>query len=114
MGSSFDTKNVKNMSSMLKDCENIEYLNLSTKDHHWTPNKTYFNTEKVKNMSKMLDGCKNLREIIVSSFDSDLINLICDKFDTFNVSDMSDIFSGCESIENLDLTFRICLKIAKI
>ena len=113
MGSSFDTKNVKNMSSMLKDCENVEYLNLSTKGHD-TPSKIYFNTEKVKNMSKMLDGCKNLREIIVSSFGSDLINLICDKFDTFNDSDMSDMFSGCESIENLDLTFRICLKIEKI
>ena len=94
MGSSFDTKNVKNISSMLKDCENIEYLNLSTKDHHWTPNKTYFNTEKVKNMSKMFDGCKNLREIIVSSFDSDL-NL--SKFKT-----------------KILLTFPICLKIAKI
>ena len=67
--SSFDTKNVTDMSHMFHGCSNLINLNLSS-----------FDTKNVTNMSWMFYDCSNL------------INLNLSSFDTKNVTDMRWIF----------------------
>jgi surface protein len=69
---SFNTKDVKDMLRMFKNCQSLEYINLSS-----------FNTKNVQDMSSMFEYCLNLQIVDLSSF-----NTKC-------VEDMSSIFSGC-------------------
>ena len=104
---SFDTKNVNNMSYMFAFCSNLKKIDLST-----------FDTKNVKNMSYMFYKCSNLADIDLSSFDtynvknmdgmfcecSCLINLDLSSFDTQNVNNMSGLFLKCSKLENINLT----------
>ena len=79
--SSFNTKNVTNMSFMFHRCESLEKLKL-----------TNLNTEKVINMSGMFNECEKLKDLDLSSFK------------TKNVKDMSKMFNRCESLVNLNIS----------
>ena len=79
--SSFDTKNVTNMSFMFSSCNNLTNLDLSS-----------FDTKNVTNMNGMFGICNNLTELKLSSFN------------TKNVTNMSYMFFACEKLENLDLS----------
>ena len=105
--SSFDTKNVTNMSWMFCGCSNLTNLNLSS-----------FNTKNVTNMKEMFRGCSNLTKLNLSSFDtknvtnmswmfsgcSNLIKLNLSSFDTKNVTDMNHMFCFCSKLTKLDLS----------
>ena len=79
--SSFDTKNVTNMSYMFYNCSNLTNIDLSS-----------FDTKNVTNMSYMFSYCSNLTNIDLSSFD------------TKNVTDMSSMFNYCSNLTNIDLS----------
>jgi len=105
--SSFDTKNITNMSNMFNGCSNLMKLDLSS-----------FNTKNVTNMSFMFNGCSNLEKLDISSFDtknvtnmsnmfeccSNLKNLHLSSFDTKKVKNMSYMLSCCSNLKNLDLS----------
>ena len=82
MSDTFTIKNVSNLYGMFGECENIEYLNLSS-----------FDTENTNIMTGMFCRCYNLKTINFSS-----------SFNTKNVINMSGMFSQCESLEKLDLS----------
>ena len=67
---------------MFANCENIIKINFAS-----------FNTKYVKSMKYMFHRCINLKYIN---------NLFI--FDTGNVIDMSDMFSFCNNLNNLDLS----------
>ena len=73
----FNTENVTDMSWMFYGCSALESLNL-----------TNFNTAKVAYMNNMFEGCSALTTIYVSN-----------KFVTDNVSNGSDMFTGCKSLK---------------
>ena len=79
--SSFDTKNVTNMSDMFNQCYDLTNIDLSS-----------FNTKNVTDMSSMFYSCSNLTNIDLSSFD------------TKNVTYMSHMFEGCSKLTNIDLS----------
>jgi len=105
--SSFDTKNVTNMSYMFLGCSKLTNLNLSS-----------FDTKNVTNMSKMFCCCSKLTNLNLSSFDTknvtdmnwmffycwNLTNLNLSSFDTKNVKNMSEMFSYCRNLTNLNLS----------
>ena len=80
--SSFDTSKVTNMSFMFEGCLRLETLNLSS-----------FNAGNVVDMSFMFEDCQSLKTI---SFPAVL--------DTPKVTNFSDMFSGCRSLEGLDVS----------
>jgi len=131
--SSFDTKNVNNMSAMFSNCSNLTNIDLSSFDtknvnnmshmFSWCSNLTNidlssFDTKNVNNISLMFCGCYKLTNIDLSSFDtknvtymsnmfsgcSNLINIDLSSFDTKNVTDMSAMFSNCSNLTNIDLS----------
>ena len=105
--STFDTKNVTDMSYMFLWCSNLTNLDLSS-----------FDTKNVTNMCGMFDGCSNLTNLDLSSFDtknvtnmswmfshcSNLTNLDLSSFDTKNVTNFWGMFSYCSNLTNLDLS----------
>jgi len=106
--SSFNTKNVINMSKMFYCCNNLENINLSS-----------FDTKNVTNMSNMFSFCSYLKNINLSFFDtknvtnmsnmfyycSDLMNIDLSYFDTNKVTNMSNMFSGCYNLTSIDLSY---------
>ena len=74
----FNTANVENMSSMFYDCSALKSLDL-----------TNFNTANVTYMNNMFEGCSALTTIYAS-----------DKFDTDNVWNGLDMFTGCKSLKD--------------
>ena len=103
--SSFDSKEVLDMSYMFHNCTNLAKINLK-----------YLNTEKVTNMSNMFFGCVSLRKLDVSSFNThSLVNMhemfencknlaeivFSPSFNTIIVGDMEFIFVGCNNLKNL-------------
>jgi len=105
--SSFNTKNVTNMSFMFGLCKNLVNLNLSS-----------FNTENVTNMCCMFFGCHNLTKLEIFSFDTSKVNnmlgmfYICTSltnldlsfFNTSKVTNMSHMFFCCNNLTNLNLS----------
>ena len=79
--SSFNSKEITNMSGMFLFCSSLEKINFAS-----------INTEKVKNMADMFYGCSSLK------------NLNLFNFKTKNVKNMSNMFYGCNSLKNLDLS----------
>ena len=73
----FNTANVTDMSFMFHGCSALTSLDL-----------TNFNTAKVTHMNNMFEGCSALTTIYAS-----------DKFVTDNVSNGSDMFTGCKSLK---------------
>ena len=80
---SFDTSHVINMDSMFKECNLLEYLDLSN-----------FNTYNVVDMENMFKQCNKLKEI------KGIKN-----FKLFEDTKKSDMFSGCHSLKALDLSY---------
>ena len=74
----FNTAKVVNMYMMFNGCSALESLDL-----------TNFNTAKVTYMNNMFEGCSALTTIYAS-----------DKFVTDNVSNGSDMFTGCKSLKD--------------
>ena len=74
--SSFNTTNVKNMSSMFLGCSSLRSIDLSS-----------FNTTNVENMYTMFRGCSSLQSINLSSFN------------TTKVKEMDGMFYCCSSLK---------------
>ena len=105
--SSFNTKNVTDMSHMFSFCKRLKQLNISN-----------FDTNKVNNMAYMFEGCSSLQEIYLSNFNtnnvtnisymfsgySSLKGLNLSNFNTKNVTNMLSMFSGCSSLKELNLS----------
>ena len=105
--SSWDTKNVTDMSKMFDHANDLTELKLDN-----------FNTSKVTNMSQMFSYAHSLASLDVTSFDTShvtnmsamfagdksLTNLNVSSFDTSNVTDMSYMFQYVKSITSLDLS----------
>ena len=79
--SNLDTNSVTDMSNMFADVENISELNLSN-----------FNTSKVYDMNQMFSGMKKLERITFGP-----------NFSTSQVNDMSHMFSSLPKLKTLDL-----------
>jgi len=79
--SSFDTRNVYDMSQMFLGCDKLTSLDLSN-----------FNTANVRGMRSMFYGCSSLTDLDISSFN------------TANVRDMFGMFYGCSGLKSLDVT----------
>ena len=113
----FNTANVTDMSSMFSGCSALKSLDL-----------TKFNTAKVEIMYMMFNGCSALESLDLTNFNTakveymnDLFNgcsalttiYASDKFDTDNVINGSDMFTGCKSLKGYsdsktDHTFAYC------
>ena len=105
--SSFDCRNVSNMSYMFRNCEKLKFINFSK-----------FNTKNVTNMSRMFMDCKNLTNLDLLSFDTmnvkkmnymfhgceNLTDLNLSNFNTMNVKEMNDMFHGCKNLVNINLS----------
>ena len=74
----FNTANVTYMDNMFNGCSALTSLDL-----------TNFNTAKVTYMNNMFEGCSALTTIYAS-----------DKFDTDNVRNSLDMFTGCKSLKD--------------
>ena len=100
----FNTANVEFMDNMFEGCSALESLNLTNfntenvTDMSWmfygcsalkSLDLTNFNTAKVAYMNNMFEGCSALTTIYVSN-----------KFVTDNVSNGSDMFTGCKSLKD--------------
>ena len=100
----FNTENVTNMSCMFMGCSGLESLDLTNFNtanvdfmiHMFygcsalkSLDLTNFNTAKVTYMNNMFEGCSALTTIYVSN-----------KFVTDNVSNGSDMFTGCKSLKD--------------
>ena len=79
---SFNTKNVDNMTHMFRGCK-VSSLDLSS-----------FNTGNVESMVSMFQSCQYLTDL----------NFNLENFDTGNVKNMNAMFSGCKRLTNLNLT----------
>ena len=99
----FNTAKVTYMNNMFEGCSALKSLDF-----------TNFNTAKVTNMSFMFDGCSALESLDLTNFNTakveymnDLFNgcsalttiYASDKFDTDNVINGSDMFTGCKSLK---------------
>ena len=100
----FNTANVEFMDNMFEGCSALESLNL-----------TNFNTENVTDMSWMFYGCSALKSLDLTNFNTAKVTYMnnmfegcsalttiyaSDKFDTDNVSNGSDMFTGCKSLKD--------------
>lgn len=104
--SNFNTKNVKDMCSMFRECNNLQKLDLSN-----------FDTSSVSNMTDMFFGCKNLREVNLSSFGTEevestagmffrcgnLQKLDLHNFVLYHICYMNDMFTECCNLKELIL-----------
>ncbi len=81
--SNFNTSLATDMSGMFRDCYNLSAINVSG-----------FDTSKVEHMNGMFSNCEKLSYVDVSGFN------------TGNVEDngFSNLFYGCESVEELDVS----------
>ena len=102
-----NTSNVTDMTSMFRDCMNLESLDVSN-----------FNTANVTSMSGMFSWCRYLKSLDVSNFNTanvtdmvemfnaclSLTSLDVSKFNTQNVTNMRGMFDGCSSLTSLDVS----------
>lgn len=112
----FDTKSVKEMSHMFDGCENMKTVDVST-----------FDTSSVTSFMYMFNNCVRLSCLDVSNFttvnaqndvklsgmfkscgsklnESEKFTLVLGGFDTSNATGMTNMFSGCTSLEELDVS----------
>ena len=87
----WDTHNIEDMSFMFYNCESVRNLKAVER----------FNTSKVKNMKAMFLNTRSLSKIKLN------------RWDTFNVTDMSHMFEGCRAyiikVSNFDMSsIKIC------
>ena len=126
----FNTENVTNMSSMFMGCSGLESLNLTNfntenvTDMSWmfygcsalkSLDLTNFNTANVDFMIHMFYGCSALKSLDLTNFNTAKVTYMnnmfegcsalttiyaSDKFVTDNVSNGSDMFTGCKSLKD--------------
>ena len=139
----FNTENVTNMSSMFMGCSGLESLNLTNfntenvTDMSWmfygcsalkSLDLTNFNTANVDFMIHMFYGCSALKSLDLTNFNTAKVTYMnnmfegcsalttiyaSDKFVTDNVSNGSDMFTGCKSLKDYsdsktDHTYAYC------
>ena len=100
----FNTENVTDMSWMFYGCSDLKSLDL-----------TNFNTAKVAYMIHMFYGCSALKSLDLTNFNTAKVTYmnnmfegcsalttiyVSDKFVTDNVSNGSDMFTGCKSLKD--------------
>ena len=125
----FNTENVTNMSCMFMGCSGLESLNLTNfntenvTDMSWmfygcsalkSLDLTNFNTAKVVYMDNMFYGCSALKSLDLTNFNTAKVTYmnnmfegcsalttiyVSNKFVTDNVSNGSDMFTGCKSLK---------------
>ncbi len=107
-----DTSKVTNMSGMFCACKSLKNINLLG-----------LNTSKVTDMDDLFATCSSLTELDLSNFNTSNLTGMGDwnggtfancknlkeikgleNFDTSKVTDMDGLFSGCSSLEKLDLS----------
>ena len=110
LSDNFNTENVTTMNYMFKNCNSLISLDLSS-----------FNTEKVTAVYEMFSGCSSLDTLDLSNFNttkvtnnqmnymfqdcSSLTTLTLGvNFKTEQITEMLNIFSGCSSLDTLDLS----------
>ncbi len=83
--SSFDTRNVEDMSAMFWNCTNLKTLNI-----------TNFNTVEVRDMSAMFNGCKSLTSLDLSSFDMERVTTVANNFGGMlqNCDALSEVYTA--------------------
>ena len=126
----FNTENVTNMSCMFMGCSGLESLNLTNfntenvTDMSWmfygcsalkSLDLTNFNTANVDFMIHMFYGCSALKSLDLTNFNTAKVTYMnnmfegcsalttiyaSDKFVTDNVSNGSDMFTGCKSLKD--------------
>ena len=126
----FNTENVTNMSCMFMGCSGLESLNLTNFNTENVTDMSYmfmgcsaltsldltnFNTAKVKFMIHMFNGCSALKSLDLTNFNTAKVEYMnnmfegcsalttiyaSDKFVTDNVSNGSDMFTGCKSLKD--------------
>ena len=126
----FNTENVTNMSCMFMGCSGLESLNLTNfntenvTDMSWmfygcsalkSLDLTNFNTAKVDFMIHMFYGCSALKSLDLTNFNTAKVTYmnnmfegcsalttiyVSNKFVTDNVSNGSDMFTGCKSLKD--------------
>ena len=99
-----NTANVTDMSFMFEGCSALKSLDL-----------TNFNTAKVTNMGNMFEGCSALTSLDLTNFNTAKVTYMnnmfegcsalttiyaSDKFDTDNVWNGLDMFTGCKSLKD--------------
>ena len=116
----FNTPNVTNMTGMFSGCSQVESLDVSS-----------FDTSKVTSMYRMFEGCETVKTLDVSNFNTsnvedmgsmfavrwsgsklenrnkpaNLTEIIgLERFDTSNVWNMQEMFSGCTNTINLNVS----------
>ena len=103
----FNTKNVTNMMGMFNSCISLPKLDLSS-----------FNTENLKNMMSMFTNCIQIEELDLSSFNTSKVtnmiglfghniklkNVNLSSFNTQNVNNMMGMFNSCESLQNVNIS----------
>ena len=82
--SSFDTRNSKSFYQMFIHCESLRKLDL-----------TSFNPISARTLALMFYQCQSLEEILFSP----------ERFDTSNVTRMTDLFLGCRNLSSLDVSW---------
>ena len=137
--SHLDTRKVITMSSMFEDCNslvNIDLSNFQTTSLTWTESMfaycsslttvllPHFDTSGVRNMGAMFNLCESLTELDLSSFtlhpDVDMYYMFykCKNLTALNISnmhikdsfsDLTCLFSGCDSLVNLVTSDRTIL-----
>lgn len=103
----FDTSKVKTMRGMFEYCHSLVNLDLQS-----------FDTQKVKNIDYMFCGCNNLQELDISHFNFQSMDKAIHLFENckqmktlklpktmglYSFNDTRYMFSGCESLETIDL-----------
>ena len=126
----FNTENVTNMSCMFMGCSGLESLNLTNfntenvTDMSWmfygcsalkSLDLTNFNTANVDFMIHMFYGCSALKSLDLTNFNTAKVTYmnnmfegcsalttiyVSNKFVTDNVSNGSDMFTGCKSLKD--------------
>ncbi len=80
---SYDSTHITNMLGMFNECKNLKSVDLSE-----------FKSTKDINMEFMFNGCKSLK----------IINFPSDNYPKINVTNLSDLFFSCLSLESVDLS----------
>jgi len=132
--SSFDTRNVTNMYMMFANCESLTALDVSHFNTSLVTNMedmftnckslttldlSHFDTRNVTNMNGMFASCYQLTELDLSGFNTSKVTTMWQMFlnsqnlksiyigegwDVSNVTNSSNMFYGCLSIEGEDYT----------
>ena len=106
--SKFDTNSINNMENLFYNCHSLKTINILN-----------FKTENVTKMNEMFYNCTSLKYLNLSYFNTknvidmsfmfyncnSLLSINLSNFDTSNVINMSSMFSFCNSLLSIDLSF---------